>query len=79
MQKRSSNRLDRINEELKKEISYIINYGVKNSKVTGMISVTKASISPDLRYAKIYVSVINSKNKKDTLARFKICFRIYKE
>ena len=37
MQKRSNgnNRLDRINEELKRELSNIINYEVKNSNVTG--------------------------------------------
>ena len=60
-------RLDRINEELKKEISHIINYELKNSNVTGMISVTRVRITPDLRYAKVYVSVLNSKNLKKTL------------
>ena len=66
MQKRNSgnNRLARINEELKREISNIINYEVKNSNVTGMVSVTSAKITPDLRYAKITVSILNSKNVK---------------
>ena len=45
MQK-SNNRLARINEELKREISNIINYELKNSKVTGMISITKVKITP---------------------------------
>lgn len=35
-----SNRLARVNEELKREVSNIINYEVKNSNVTGLISVT---------------------------------------
>jgi len=67
----NSNRLDRINEELKKEISNIINYEVTNSKVTGMISVTKVRVSPDLSFARVYVSMLNSKNVKDTLAGLK--------
>lgn len=73
MQKRNSgnNRLARINEELKREISNIINYEVKNSNVTGMVSVTSAKITPDLRYAKITVSILNSKNVKQTLAGLK--------
>lgn len=66
-----NNRLDRINEELKREISNIINYEVTNSNVTGLISVTKAKISPDLRFARIYVSILNSKNIKQTLAGLK--------
>ena len=55
-----NNRLNRINEELKREISNIINYEVTNSNVTGMVSVTSVKISPDLRYAKVKVSILNS-------------------
>ena len=70
-QKGGGNRLNRINEELKREISNIINYEVTNSNVTGMISVTSVKISPDLRYAKVCVSILNSKNIKQTLAGLK--------
>ena len=66
-----NNRLNRINEELKRELSNIINYEVKNSNVTGMISVTSVKISPDLRYAKVSVSILNSRNVKQTLAGLK--------
>lgn len=61
----------RINEELKREISNIINYEVTNSNVTGIVSVTSVKISPDLRYAKVSVSLLNSKNVKQTLAGLK--------
>ena len=70
-QKGGGNRLNRINEELKREISNIINYEVTNSNVTGIISVTSVKISPDLRYAKVCVSILNSKNVKNTLAGLK--------
>lgn len=66
-----NNRLNRINEELKREISNIINYEVTNSNVTGIVSVTSVKITPDLRYAKVSVSVLNSKNIKQTLAGLK--------
>ena len=68
---KNSNRLVRIDEELKKEISSIITYDLKNPNITGMISVTKAKITPDLKYAKVYVSILNSKNVKETLAGLK--------
>ncbi len=72
MQKQNnSHKLDRVNEELKKEVSNIINYQLKNSKVTGMISVTKVKTTPDLRYARIWISALNCKNKKDTLLGLK--------
>ena len=69
--KGGGNRLNRINEELKRKISNIINYEVTNSNVTGLISVTSVKITPDLRYAKVFVSIINSKNIKETLKALK--------
>ena len=69
--KGGGNRLNRINEELKRKISNIINYEVTNSNVTGLISVTSVKITPDLRYAKVFVSIINSRNTKQTLAALK--------
>ena len=72
MQRQSnSHKMDRVNEELKREISNIINYKLKNSKVTGMISITKVKTTPDLRYARVWISVLNCKNKKDTLVGLK--------
>ena len=68
---KNENRLNRINEELKKEISNIISFELKNPNVTGLISVTKAKITPDLKYAKIYVSILNSKNLKKTMEGLK--------
>ena len=68
----TSNRMARVNEELKRELSNIINYEVKNSNVTGMISVTRVKTSPDLKYARVSVSILNSKNVKQTLAGLKV-------
>ncbi len=62
--------MNRINEQLKKEISHIISFELNNTNVTGMVSVTKVKVTPDLRYARVYVSMIHS-NKKKTLAALK--------
>lgn len=71
MPNRNNNRFNRIDEEFKREISKIINYDLKNSSVTGMISVTKVKVTTDLSYATVSVSILNSKNVKDTLAGLK--------
>lgn len=62
-----SNRMYKIDEELKKEISNIISLELKNPHLTGLISVTNVKTTPDLRFAKIYVSMINEKSKKENL------------
>ena len=68
---KNENRLNRINEELKKEISNVISFELKNPNVTGLISVTKAKITPDLKYAKVYVSILNPKSVEETMKGLK--------
>ena len=68
---KNENRLNRINEELKKEISQIISFELKNPDATGLISVTKVKITPDLKYAKVYVSLLNTKSETKTLEALK--------
>ena len=64
-------RLNRVNEELKKEISRVFTFELKNSKVTGLISVTKVKTTPDFKYAKVYVSILNSKSIGKTMEGLK--------
>ena len=73
-----NNRLNRINEELKREISNIINYEVTNSNVTGMVSVTSVKISPDLRYAKVKVKYLYKDGKENVIdadGLFAVCLQ----
>ena len=64
-------RLGRVNEELRKAISHIITYELKNPDVTGMISVTRVKVTPDLKYAKVYVSILNPKSVEETMKGLK--------
>lgn len=64
-------RLGRVNEELMKAISHIITYELKNPDVSGMISVTRVKVTPDLKYAKVYVSLLNSKSIEKTMKGLK--------
>lgn len=67
MPNKNNNRLGRIDEEFKKEMSSIISYNLKEPKVTGLVSVTRVKVTPDLRYAKVWVSILNAKNTDETL------------
>ena len=64
-------RLNRINEELRKELSSILAFELKNPNITGMLSVTKVKITPDFKYAKVYVSILNSKDVEKTMQGLK--------
>ncbi len=70
---KNTNRMNKVNEELKKEISIVIDQDLKDPQITGLISVTKVDTTPDLRYARVYVSMINAKSNKGNLARLKKC------
>ncbi len=71
MPNKNNNRLGRIDEEFKKEMSSIISYDLKEPKVTGLVSVTRVKVTPDLRYAKVWVSILNAKNTDETLEGLK--------
>ena len=67
----NSNRMNKIDEELKKEISNIISLELKNPHLTGLISVSKVKTTPDLKYARVFVTMINEKSKKENLSILK--------
>ena len=54
----SNYRISRISEEIKRELSQMIRDEIKDPRVKGLISVTHAEVTNDLRYAKVYVSTL---------------------
>lgn len=71
MQKKNTNRMDRVDEEFKRELSKIIDQDLKNPNITGLISVTKVKTSSDLKSARVYISILGSKSKKNTMEGLK--------
>lgn len=64
----SIKRLGRISEEIKRIVSNAIMTELKDPRISPMTSVTEVEVTRDLRYAKIYVSVLGSEsNKEETL------------
>ena len=67
----ASNRINRINEEIQKELSSLLRT-VKDPRVQGtMISITRVETTPDLRYTKVYVSFLQEERVKDAMAGLK--------
>ncbi|NLM44661.1 MAG: 30S ribosome-binding factor RbfA [Clostridiales bacterium] len=61
----SSQRLNRISEELKKEISKIVMNELKDPRISAMCSIVSVETTPDLKYAKVYVSIYGNKEEKE--------------
>ncbi|MBI4318921.1 MAG: 30S ribosome-binding factor RbfA [Chloroflexi bacterium] len=60
----ASRRIERINELLRAEISELITREIKDPRLSGMISVTEVDTSPDLRVAKVYISILGSEEER---------------
>ena len=67
----SYQRIDRISEEVRREVDRIIREELNDPRVTGTFSVTRAEVTRDLRYAKIYVSVLEDDKREDLLKALK--------
>ena len=67
----SSNRLGRINEEIQRELADLLRE-LKDPRVhKTMLSITRVETTPDLHYAKVYVSLLDKEYTKETMAGLK--------
>lgn len=57
----------RINGEVQKELSKIISMEIKDPRIHPMTSVVNVEVAPDLKNAKVYISVLgNEEERKET-------------
>ncbi len=66
----ASNRIGRINEEIQRELATLIR-SVKDPRVHGLVSITAVETTPDLRFSKIYVSVLDKSDVKEVVKGLK--------
>ena len=59
-----AHRIERVNSLIRQEISELLQRQVKDPRLGNFIVVTEVSTSPDLKYAKVFVSHIGSEGKK---------------
>lgn len=64
-------RVERIEEEVKKVVSKVIDRDLKDPRLNGMISVTKVDVSRDLKYCRIYVSMLGVADQKEAMDALK--------
>ena len=59
-----SERLKRLQEEIKKEVSFIIQQRVKDPRL-GFVSITDVELSRDYAYCKIFISVLGDETERE--------------
>lgn len=62
----SISRNKKINEEIKKIVSHIMMFEIKDPRVSKLSSITHVDVTNDLRYATIYISVFDPKHNIET-------------
>jgi len=68
----ASNRIGRINEEIQRELAEQIRF-LKDPRVSqvGMVSIIRVDTTGDLRYARVWVSVLDKNQEKDVMRGLK--------
>ena len=67
--KSSSRRIAKLNSLLREVIAEVLFRELKDPKISQLTSVTRVEITPDLKQAKVYISVIgDEKERKQTMA-----------
>ncbi len=61
----STHRIERINAQIKREISELIQQHLRDPRLTEFIAVTEVSTSPDLKHTKIYVSSMGGQQDEE--------------
>ncbi len=58
-----AHRIERVNNLIRQEISKLLQHQVKDPRLDSFITITEVSTSPDLKYAKVFVSCLASEEK----------------
>jgi ribosome-binding factor A len=62
----------RVSEEVRREMSKIIDQKLKDPRIHPMTTVVDCEVTPDLKFCKVYISVLGDENaKEETLAGLK--------
>ena len=66
----ATNRINRINEDIQRELASLIRT-VKEPRVHGLVSITRVDTTTDLRYCRVYVSVLDQSDVKEVVKGLK--------
>lgn len=66
-----TNRLERVNSEIQKELADIIDHDLRDPQITAIIGVSRVETTPDLSHAKVFLTCYGDQEKQDVLNRIK--------
>ena len=66
----ATNRINRINEDIQRALAQLLRT-VKDPRVQGLISITRVDTTTDLRYCRVYVSVLDRSDVKEVVKGLK--------
>ena len=64
----TSHRIEKISEEVRKELDRILREDVRDPRIGGTFSVTRAEVTRDLRYCKARISVFEADRREPLMA-----------
>jgi len=64
-------RVERINSEIQKAISHIIDNDIRDPQIDAIISVCSVETTPDLSYCRVYITSIGTTPIDEVVARIK--------
>ena len=67
--RKNSIKYSRMNGEVQREISKIIARDIKDPRINPMTSVVSVDVTPDLKYEKVFVSVLGNDEEKEKTRR----------
>ncbi|MFC1902097.1 30S ribosome-binding factor RbfA [Chloroflexota bacterium] len=62
-----AHRVERVNTLIRREISELIQHQLKDPRLDAFVTITEVDTSPDLKYAKVFVSCIRGKQEGEKL------------
>ncbi len=63
----SSHRIERVNTLIRREISELIQQELRDPRIDEFIAVTEVDTSPDLKYAKVYISSMSGQQEEEKI------------
>ena len=62
-----AHRIERVNNLIRREVSQLIQQELRDPRLDSFIAVTEVSTSPDLKFAKIFVSSMSGKQEEEKI------------
>jgi ribosome-binding factor A len=62
-----AHRIERVNNLIRREISELIQHHLRDPRISEFVAVTEVSTSPDLRYARVFVSCISGRQEEQKI------------